>query len=304
MAEVLKRPRYQTINGIRIPDFFSPKCFNETLNYKPKPADVFIVTYPKCGTTWMQNIAMYIFRKGKEMDHPQDFLRLCPFIDMIGAEGITKMPRPGAMKTHLPYTHMPYSSEAKYIFVARNPKDCCVSLYYHTRDHDGYGYWGAEFDDFFEIFMAGEVEYNDYFDHLMSWYPHRNDSNIFYTKYEDMKKDTKNVVIKLAKFLGKEYIDAIEQDNGVLNNILKFSSFEYMKIYLSAVYELNSDSTVLKEFEGLRYLCDYAGSLNPPEDKPKPEFVRKGIVGDWRSHFSEIQSNRLNQKFLERTKDT
>ncbi|GFR12628.1 sulfotransferase 1C4 [Trichonephila clavata] len=32
--------------------------------------------------------------------------------------------------------------------------------------------------------------------------------------------------------------------------------------------------------------------------------VRKGIVGDWRSHFSTEQSERLKKKFVERTKGT
>ena len=36
------------------------------------------------------------------------------------------------IKTHFPYELTPRSSKAKYIYVARNPKDCVVSFYHHT----------------------------------------------------------------------------------------------------------------------------------------------------------------------------
>ncbi|GFU03777.1 sulfotransferase 1 family member D1 [Nephila pilipes] len=305
MLKVTKRPRYAIMDGIRYPEMFSPKCFKEAREYKPQPGDVFIDTYPKCGTTWMQNVSLYIFRKGKELEHPSHFLQMTPFIDMVGMEGIINMPRPGAFKTHLPYSHMPYSPDAKYIFVTRNPKDCCVSFYYHARNEPGFGFWDGEFNDFFELFMAGELEYNDYFDHLLDWYPHRNDPNVFYTTYEDMKKDIKSVILRLSTFLGREYIDAIEKDNAVLNNIVYYSGFEYMKKNLSDVYDIEKgENHAGKMLYGLRHVDEFTKSLNPPDDLPELQFVRKGIVGDWKNHLSVEQNERLNKKFLEKMKDT
>ncbi|XP_055936478.1 sulfotransferase ssu-1-like [Argiope bruennichi] len=305
MANVKKRPLYAKMNDLMYPAMFSPKCFREAMEYKPKPGDVFIDTYPKCGTTWMQNVAMYIFRKGKELDHPSDFLQCAPFIDMLGQEGIDKMPRPGAFKTHLPYSRVPYSPDAKYVFVARNPKDCCVSFYYHARNEPGFGFWDGEFNDFFELFMAGEVEYNDYFDHLLDWYPHRNDPNVFYTTYEDMKKDIKDVILRLSKFLGQEYIEAIEKDNNVLNNIIHFSGFQYMKKHLADVWDIDKgEKHIGRMYYGLQHIKESLKALKLPEDLPEPEFVRKGIVGDWKNHFSAEQNERLNAKFLEKLKGT
>ncbi|KAF8764347.1 sulfotransferase ssu-1-like [Argiope bruennichi] len=305
MAKVMKRPRYAEMNGILYPEMFSPKCFKEALEYKPERGDVFICTYPKCGTTWMQNVAMYIFRKGKEIENPYEFLKFAPFIDLLGNEGIYGMPRPGAFKTHLPYSHMPFSPEAKYIFVARDPKDCCVSFYYHARNQPGFGFWDGEFDDFFELFMAGELEYNDYFDHLLDWYPHRNDPNVIYTTYEDMKRDIKAIILKLAKFLGQEYIEAIEKDNAVLNSIIQYSGFDYMKKKLSEVYDLKEEECSSQPmYEGLKYMAQFTASLKPPDDLPELQFVRKGIVGDWKNHLSPGQTERLNRKFLEKLKDT
>ncbi|GFY76612.1 sulfotransferase 1C4 [Trichonephila inaurata madagascariensis] len=176
------------MNGIYYPEMISPKCFKEALEYKPQPDDVFIDTYPKPGSNWMQNVALYIFLKGKALEEPLKSLQGAPFIEMLGMEGINSMSRPGAFKTHLPYSQLSYSPEAKYIFVARNPKDCCVSFFHHARDQPGFGFWDGEFDDFFELFIT-EVVYNGYFNHLLDWYPHCNDPNVFYTRFEDMKKD-------------------------------------------------------------------------------------------------------------------
>ena len=304
MAQVTCKPHYQTVNGITFPSMCSAKCFREAMDYKAKPNDVFIVTYPKCGTTWMQSIVTHIFRKGRELENPREWCKVSPYIDMIGNQGINLMSRPGAFKSHLSYYMIPYSPKAKYINVYRNPKDCCVSFYYHTKHNVGYCFSEGTFDDFFELFMAGEVMYNDYFDHLMSWYPHRKDNNVFFTTYEDMKKDTKDVVLKVAKFLGKEYIDAIERDNNVLNNILYFSSFQYLKRNISDLYDY---FTALKDedpnmLEGKRHIREYIHSLKPcPE---KFQFIRKGIVGDWKFHFSTQQSERMDRKFLERTRGT
>ncbi|XP_054711382.1 sulfotransferase ssu-1-like [Uloborus diversus] len=308
MESSQKKPLYHIINGVRIPKSFSPKCFQEAMNYKPTPDDVIIVTYPKCGTTWMQNIALYIYRKGRELEDPKDFFKMAPFIDNVGQAGIDNMPRPGTLKTHLPYNLMPYSPDAKYIFVVRDPRDCCVSLYYHTRNMMKFNYWDATFDDFFEIFMRGEVEYNDYYDHLLSLYPHRNDSQVFFTKYEDMKKDRRKVVIELAKFLGREYIEAIENDNSVLNNILTFTSFEYLQKNLSPIFSSSfnkvPDANGEELSESKKQLKKVMESLSPPENLPKFQFIRKGIVGDWHNHFSPEQIERFTAKFNERTKGT
>ncbi|GBN26252.1 Amine sulfotransferase [Araneus ventricosus] len=268
------------MNGIIYLEMFSPKCFKEALQYKPKLGDVFICSYPKCGTTWMQILVLYIFRKGQKLNNPSEFHQLAPYIDMLGQESIDKMPRPGAFKTHLPYSQLPYSKDAKYIFVSRNPKDCCVSLYYHTRNQHGFEFWDGEFSDFFELFMDGEVVFNDYFDHLLDWYPHRNDPNVFYTTYEDMKKDIQSVILRLSRFLGEEYIDAIEKDNAVLNNIKLFSHFDHVKEKFSNLYTVNRDGGTGNMYEGLKYRIDFTAFLDIPKNLPGLQFVRKGIIGD------------------------
>ncbi|GFV42063.1 sulfotransferase 1C2 [Trichonephila clavipes] len=200
-----KIPFYQDVDGFRIPGVFSVEAYKSGLAYKPKPDDLFIVSYPKCGTTWVQNIVACIFRNGKPFQSALEFFTDTPFLQMTGAQAAESMKRPGAIKFHLPYHMTPQSPDAKYIFVARNPKDCCVSFYHHTESIPVYKFEEGEFDDYFELFMNGEVDFGDYFDCVLSWYEHRNDPNVLFLTYEELKKDIKNNVLKIAQFIGPQY---------------------------------------------------------------------------------------------------
>ncbi|GIY02107.1 sulfotransferase 1C2 [Caerostris extrusa] len=157
-----KMPWYQDIDGFRIPGMFSVEAYKSGLAYKPRPDDLFIVTYPKCGTTWVQNIVACIFRDGKSFESAMEFLTDTPFLELTGAATAEKMKRPGAIKVHLPFHLTPWSPQAKYIFVARNPKDCCVSFYHHTVGTPCYHFVNGEFDDYFELFIDGKVDFGDY----------------------------------------------------------------------------------------------------------------------------------------------
>ena len=52
------------------------------------------------------------------------------------------------------------------VYVARNPRDCCVSYYHHqTLFDEGYRFTG-EFEDFARLFREGLLNYGDYWSHL------------------------------------------------------------------------------------------------------------------------------------------
>ncbi|CAF1439962.1 unnamed protein product [Rotaria sordida] len=49
-------PKMEIIEGIPVPDIWDAETFRSALNYKAQPDDIFLVAYPKSGTTWMQVI--------------------------------------------------------------------------------------------------------------------------------------------------------------------------------------------------------------------------------------------------------
>lgn len=306
---VQKKPDYQDVDGLRLVAMFSPDIFRAALQYQPRKDDLFIVTYPKCGTTWMQNVVLLILNKGIPLTDFLEFQKATPFLELMGPDSAKHMKRPGAIKTHLPFRLQPYSPEAKYIYVVRNPKDCCVSFYYHTKYSPGYNFQDGTFNDFFELFIRGETDYGDYFDHLLSWYEHRNDPNVLFITYEEMKMDMQTAVLKIAKFLGTQYAENLEKDKDFMKRVLNHSSFDYMRKaneHSVREYFQNGPDSILNDPnvpEGLKHVIENLKDSKKSFDNI-PNMIRKGIIGDWKNHFTEEQTQRMDEIFFERTKGT
>ncbi|KAL1436969.1 hypothetical protein MTO96_048990 [Rhipicephalus appendiculatus] len=170
---------HRMLEGLYLHTVFTSENIRSALSYEPVEGDVFVVSYPKCGTTWLQHIAINVLSGGSLT--PDDVER--------------------ARKLN-----QPHSASAKYIYVIRNPYDCCVSYYHHCKGLPWYRFTDGSFDDFVDAFVRGKVTYGDYFDHLLSWYDHRNDPNVLFLTYEDLKKDAPASVLRIADFLGaREY---------------------------------------------------------------------------------------------------
>ncbi|KAG8181892.1 hypothetical protein JTE90_026052 [Oedothorax gibbosus] len=296
------------VEGINIPCFFSEECFRSALAFKPKSGDVFVVTYPKCGTTWMQTLVLNILRRGQPLDNPTDFHLASPFLDMLGAEDAEeRMLKPGVYKTHLPSWKVPWSANAKYIYVARNPKDCCISFYHHMKVLPGYQFADGSFKEFLDLFLSGEVEYGNYFDHLIPWYNKRNNSNIYFTTFENMKTDFKKVALEVAEFIDKKEAEYLLHNPEVLEKICHNCSFDVMKKIinegLSALYN-NMDRRVFEKLpKGRQHVLNYVQSL-PKKQESKVQLVRKGQIGSWSSEMTSEEIDVLNNEIIKRTKDS
>lgn len=62
-------PNYRVVNGFNFAPGFTEEDIRSGLDYKAREDDVFIVTYPKCGTTWTQQIMILLYNQG---ELPQD----------------------------------------------------------------------------------------------------------------------------------------------------------------------------------------------------------------------------------------
>lgn len=97
--------------------------------YEPRPTDVIISPYGKCGTTWLQQ-TFHQLRTGGDMDF-DDISRVVPWIETapvleldINAE---QRVEPRGFKSHLARNALP--DGARYVVSLRNPKDAFVSMY-------------------------------------------------------------------------------------------------------------------------------------------------------------------------------
>ena len=69
------------INGIPMNCCISQQKVDELVNFELYPSDLFLVTYPKSGTTWIQHIVKLILSNG--VDNSIPLIHSCPWIEAI-----------------------------------------------------------------------------------------------------------------------------------------------------------------------------------------------------------------------------
>jgi hypothetical protein len=258
-----------------MPMGFPVAGFESGQRYCPAAGDVFVASYPKCGTTWTQYIVYLLENDARPLGPGDSINDVFPHLEEVGADVVRALPEPRLIKTHLPFPRTPWSPAARYVYVARNPFDCAVSFFHHTRGFERhYDFADGTWDVFFECFLAGEVDFGDYFDNLLSWWPHRRDANVLFLTYERMAEDPAAAVAAIAAFLGGRAARLAAEPGG-LARVVQASSFE----------EMQRDQR--------------RWSSERPKDMPA--FVRKGVVGDAANYFSAEQRARLSAKFRART---
>ena len=98
-------------------------------SYRPRPTDVVIAPFAKCGTTWLQQI-FHTLRTGGDTDF-DDISRVVPWIETANFVGVDleapQRGEPRGFKSHLPYGLVPKT--ARYIVAVRDPKDALVSMF-------------------------------------------------------------------------------------------------------------------------------------------------------------------------------
>lgn len=261
-----------------MPMGFPVEGFESGQRYRAAPGDVFVASYPKCGTTWLQYIVYLLEHGGRPLAAGRRLEDVFPHLEEVGEERVRALPEPRLVKTHLGAERTPWNAQAKYLYIARNPFDCAVSFYHHTRGFvRHYDFADGEWDTFFECFLRGEVDFGDYFDHVLAWWPRRSLPNVLFLTYEQMRADSAAAVQQIAMFLGPRAAELV-RDSQRLDTVVRASDFNSMR-----------------RDQG-RW-----SSARPPD---MPGFVRKGVVGDWRNHFTLEQARRLAEKFAERTAGT
>ena len=201
--------------------------------YRPRPGDVVIATYPKCGTTWMQQIVGLLVFGSPE---PRPVMKISPWIDRRfpwPAEAVMKEIEAQAhrrfLKSHLPFDGLPIHDEVRYIHVGRDGRDACMSYHNHCTalapetlaklDHEGlqdptvgrpYPRPPADPAAFFRNWITqGTVPGQDdglpflsFFRFVRPWWEQRARPNLLLVHYNDLKDDLAGEMRRVADFLG------------------------------------------------------------------------------------------------------
>lgn len=280
------RPLMFDFHGVSLTKYFTDNWEN-VQNFQAKPDDILIATYPKAGTTWVSYIIdlLYFGQTCPERQASVPLQERVPFMDIAipsqpsGKDLADQLPTsPRLIKTHLPVQFVPKSfweNNCRIVYVARNAKDSAVSYYHFGRMNFAQpdpGDWGT----FLKGFMDGKVVFGSWYEHVNNWWKKKESyPNLYYMFYEDLTEDLGREMVGLCSFLG-----------------LSPSAEELEKVKAGVMFD-NMKQNSMINFSTIKMM-----------DQKVSPFMRKGKVGDWKTHFTVTQNEVFDEDYKQKMKDS
>ena len=283
---------------------------------QPRPGDLFVASFPKSGTTWLQLVACMLCGEPATVSVHQR----APWLEAAVATGAISLAQLGAspaqvgasghtspriFKTHAAWGGLPMlgcSERApppgvRALVAVRDPRDVCVSLYYHSRALKAVSYSGS-WSAWLGLFLAGKAPLPmsggggggggagegggeaaaaaaDWFAHVLSWWgvalacPQQ----VLLVSYEALCSASTREIARVGAFL-QPGEDAAPHE--LAAEIAAATSFGAMK----RRHEEGHDGMA---GAALRHAGE-AGHF------------RSGVAGGWRGHFSAAQRSRFESE--------
>ncbi len=248
-------------------------------HYAPRAGDVVIATPPKCGTTWTQRIvSLLVFQSPA----PCPVLEISPWIDasfVAPIEAIRELIEAQThrrfLKSHLPFDGLPIYDEVRYIHVARDPRDACMSYFNHysgltppafdaieasapaelgpvpRQTGDLRDFWRRWFTRGSQSGWQDGYPDLSFVDFETSYWRVRRRENLLLVHYNDLKADLDGEMRRIAAFLG------IQTPAALWPRLVEAASFDAMKREgaiilgpLNALFEGGSDRFIFKGSNG------------------------------------------------------
>ncbi|XP_044067866.1 cytosolic sulfotransferase 2-like isoform X1 [Siniperca chuatsi] len=283
--ELPPRPALFDFHGVSMTKYFTDN-WNSIQNFKARPDDILIATYPKAGTTWVSYILdlLYFGQTSPERQVSIPLHERVPFLEIsipslpTGKDLADQLPTiPRLIKTHLPVQFIPRSfweQNSRIVYAARNAKDNAVSYFHFGRMNNAQPEPG-DWSTFLQDFMEGKVAFGSWYDHVNGWWEKKQTySKLHYMFYEDLIEDCGREIDHLCSFLG-----------------LSLSAEEKERV----TTEVKFDN--MKENKMTNY-----STVQIMNQKVSP-FMRKGKVGDWKNHFTVAQDEQFDEDYKQKMKN-
>jgi aryl sulfotransferase len=256
--------------------------------YRPRPGDIVVATYPKCGTTWTQRIVDMLIHQSTAA---RPILETYPWLDATFFAPIERelaalesQTHRRAIKTHLPFDSLPIYDEVKYVHVARDGRDACFSFHNHQLGETAVMHeavaaangWALDVlaeppppkepRDFY-LRWIGQAETGEadpswslsFFDFEMTYWRERMRPNLLLVHYNDLLTDLAGEMRRISTFLD------IDTPEDVLAEIVEAARFENMKSQGEAL------------LPNIKVIMDHG----------KERFLNKGVNGRWRDVLTD-----------------
>lgn len=220
---------------------------------KINPDDIFLVSFPKSGNTWLRFIISYLKHGTERTITFNDLETFVPDV-YVAKDTIDEQKNGRIIKTHDIY----FEGYPRVIYIYRDYRDALISYYHFVTS---YNYFKGTFSEFIRSNIV--LRHGSWKQHIkaMKKFRQEHPDKICVLSYEDLLYDFDNSAKRLAGFIGIKTPINIEE----LKQKTSFSS--------------------LKENEnkhGSRFMSN-----------TKTNFIREGKAGKWKDYYSEEDLNYL-----------
>ncbi|XP_072179576.1 sulfotransferase 1A1-like [Diadema setosum] len=298
-------------DGVILPLFMTPHCIEKTKAFKTRPDDVFVVTYPKTGTTWAQLIAYLVKEDGDEKAlEGKNITNEVKFLETPDFESMQELSTTKEATTE-PSTGSNVLKLLHQLQTARTSCDAADDMPHHSprilKTHVMPQWLPEDLRDDPKvkvIYVARNPK-----DTAVSYY-HFCQYIKAMPKYESFDQFMEEFLA--GRVPGGDYFDHILYWTKLRNhpNVL-FLTYEDMKqdprkavvqiaefMGKSLPDDVIDRIVALSSFDAMKKSVKFAEDLKDEVDESdNKSFFRKGIVGDWKNIMSEDHSRRVDALF-------
>ena len=240
--------------------------------YGERDSDIYVSSYTRSGTTWMQMILYQLTTDGAmNFDHLFEVSPWLYYSALLGTEPACP-PEPRILKTHDDYDFFSPTTKGCFIYVVRDGKDVAVSFYHHKVNAKGYQ---GTFEEHFDAFL-NNTDYN-WFQHVKAWIENAKRLPILYVKYEALKNDFDRTIQGIVDFCH------LPVDEAILQRTKECTSFAFMKRYAA---QLGPKPEHFRSADAAQYRV-----IN------QAEFIRHGHIGEGNLELTAQQKKMYYHKF-------
>jgi len=173
---------------------------------------IYVVTYPRSGTTWViQSLKLIFDAQDGEIDSKWFNQYKLPLMSdsYIGFRNAIVHEQPAIVKTHLPYkSYVSKCVQSRTIYVVRDGRDALTSYYFWkqtrvwNRSRNEVGFDAEEFA------RELNIEAAKWRDHVTGWI---GSPNVFFTAYESLKHDYIKETRCIAEYAGLPLRRSVEE---------------------------------------------------------------------------------------------